>query len=152
VWETVEKGFEEPINKATLTSVQRKVVQKVWRKDQLALTIIHQCLDDTTFEIMANATTAKQTCEVLQESNQKANNVRYVRLQKLRGDFENLHMLKSENISEYFARVLAIYNQIKRYEEKMEETRMIEKILCLLQKKFHYIVVAIEESQNMVFF
>jgi hypothetical protein len=101
---------------------------------------------------MANATTAKQTCEVLQESNQKANNVRYVRLQKLCGDFENLHMLKSENISEYFARVLAIYNQIKRYEEKMEETRMIEKILCLLQKKFHYIVVAIEESQNMVFF
>jgi hypothetical protein len=31
-------------------------------------------------------------------------------------------MLESENISKYFARVLTIYNQIKRYEEKMEET------------------------------
>jgi hypothetical protein len=31
-------------------------------------------------------------------------------------------MLESENISEYFTKILAIYNQIKRYEEKMEDT------------------------------
>ena len=33
----------------------------------------------------------------------------------------------------------------------MEETLVVEKILCSLQKKFHYIVVAIEESSNMDF-
>jgi hypothetical protein len=38
-------------------------------------------------------------------------------------------MLESENISEYFARVLAIYNKKKRYGEKMEETRVVEEIL-----------------------
>jgi hypothetical protein len=134
-----------------LTSVQRKVVQKARRKDQLALTIIHQCLDDATFEIVANVTTAKQACEVLQESNQRADNVRKVCLQKLRGDCEKLHMLELENISEYFARVLTIYNQIKRYGKKMEETHVVKKIICSLQKKFHYVVVAIEESQNMNF-
>jgi len=78
-----------------LTSVQREVVQKARRKDQLALTIIHQCLDDATFEIVANVTIAKQAWKVLQESNQRANNVRKVHLQKLRGDFEKLHMLES---------------------------------------------------------
>jgi hypothetical protein len=100
---------------------------------------------------MANATTAKQACEVLQKSNQEADNVRNVHLQKLCGDFEKLHMLKSYNISKYFARVLAIYNQIKRYEEKIEETRVVEKIIRLLQKKFHYMVVTIEKSQNIDF-
>jgi hypothetical protein len=35
-------------------------VQKARRKDQLVLTIILQCLDDVTFEIVANTTTAKQ--------------------------------------------------------------------------------------------
>jgi hypothetical protein len=35
---------------------------------------------------------------------------------------------------------------MKRYEEKMEETRVVENILRLLQKKFHYVVVVIEES------
>jgi len=41
---------------------------------------------------------------------------------------------------------LAIYNQMKRYEEKIEETRVVEKILRSLQKKFHYMVITIEES------
>ena len=121
-------------------------MQKARRKDQLALTIIHQCLDNATFEIVDNATTAKQAWKVLQESNQEADNVRNVLLQKLRDDFEKLHMLESKNISEYFARILAIYNQMKRYRGKMEETRVVEKILRSLQKKFHYVVVAIEES------
>jgi hypothetical protein len=40
---------------------------------------------------------------------------------------------------------------MKRYGERMEETRMVKKILRSLQKKFYYMVVAIEESQNMNF-
>jgi hypothetical protein len=35
-------------------------MQNAGRNDQLALTIIHQCLDRVTFEIVANTTTAKQ--------------------------------------------------------------------------------------------
>jgi hypothetical protein len=54
-------------------------------------------------------------------------------------------MLESENISEYFAKVLVIYNQMKRYGEKIEETCVVEKIIRSLQKKFHYMVVVIEE-------
>jgi len=111
-------------------------------KDQQAVTIIHQCLDGATFEIVVNKTTAKQAWEILQKSNQRANNVRKIRLQKL-------HILESENIPEYFARVLVIYNQMKRYREKIEKTRMVENILCSLQKKFNYMVVVIEKSQNM---
>jgi hypothetical protein len=38
-------------------------------------------------------------------------------------------MLESESISDYFDILLAIYNQIKRYGEKIEETRVVEKII-----------------------
>jgi len=46
-------------------------------------------LDDATFKIVANTITAKQAWEVLQESNQRAENMRKVRLQKQHGDFES---------------------------------------------------------------
>jgi hypothetical protein len=45
VWEIVEKCFEEPIDEAMLTLAQKETVQKAQRKDQLALTIIHQYSD-----------------------------------------------------------------------------------------------------------
>jgi hypothetical protein len=82
----------------------------------------------------------------LQESNQKVDDMRKVCLQKLCDDFEKLHMLESKNISEYFTRVLAIYNQMKRYEEKMEKKRVAKNIQRSLQKKLHYVVVIIEKS------
>jgi hypothetical protein len=66
---------------------------------------------------VANVTIAKHTWEVLHQSNQEADNVRKVCLQKLRGDFEKLYILELESISNYFAKVLVIYNQMKRYEE-----------------------------------
>jgi hypothetical protein len=43
-----------------LTSSQKKAVQKAQRKNQQALTIIHQCQDDVTFKIVTNVTTANQ--------------------------------------------------------------------------------------------
>jgi len=61
-------------------------------------------------------------------------------------------VLELNNISEYFTRVLAIYNQIKRYEEKMKEIRVLEKILRSLQKKFYYMVVAIKKSHKIWMF
>jgi len=37
ICETIEKGFNEPIDRAMLTLAQRKAMQKARRKDQLAL-------------------------------------------------------------------------------------------------------------------
>jgi len=59
---------------------------------------------------------------------------------------KKVHILVSESISDHFARVLVVYNHMKRYEEKMEKTCVVENIPCLLQRKSHYMVVAIEKS------
>jgi hypothetical protein len=57
----IEKGIKEPIEGVMLTSAQRETMQKAQKKkNQQALIIIHQCLDDITFKIMINATNTKQ--------------------------------------------------------------------------------------------
>jgi hypothetical protein len=44
-------------------------------------------------------------------------------------------MHASENFSEYFARLLVICNQMKRYREKIKETRLVEKTYVCCKKK-----------------
>ncbi|KAL5551288.1 hypothetical protein UlMin_001464 [Ulmus minor] len=142
-------SFSEPENEAALSQDQNTALKDSRKRDKKALYLIYQALDDDGFEKISSATSAKEAWEKLQTSYKGVEKVKKVRLQTLRGEFESLHMKVSESISDYFSRVVAVSNQLKRNGEKLEDVRIIEKILRLLDPKFEHIVVTIEETKDL---
>ena len=81
--------------------------------------MIHQCLDDGMFEKVADATTSKEAWEILQNSLQGFDKVKKIKLQTLRAEFEVLKMKESEFISDFYSRLMAVVNQLRRYGEEV---------------------------------
>ncbi|XP_050160451.1 uncharacterized protein LOC126634005 [Malus sylvestris] len=123
----MEKGYTEPEDEAIMSQPQKESLKDSGKRDKKALYLIYQALDDNGFEKVSSATSAKQAWEKLQTSYKKAEQVKKVRLQVLRGEFKSLQMKWSESISDYFSRILAISNQLKRNGEKLEDVRIMEK-------------------------
>ena len=149
VWEVVEKGYTESEDESTLSQTQKDSLKDSRKRDKKALYLIYQALDDDGFEKISSAKSAKEAWNKLQTSCKGSEQVKKVRLQILRGEFESLHMKASESISDYFTRVLTVSNQLKRNGETLEDTRIMEKILRSLDSKFEYIVVTIEETKDL---
>ncbi|XP_056172373.1 uncharacterized protein LOC115674146 [Syzygium oleosum] len=103
-------GYDEPEDDATLNQNQRNALEKVRAKDQYALSIIYQALDDSMFEKVLNATTSMKAWEILHNIHQSVQKVQKIHLQTLRVEFEAIRMRESESITDYFTRVLAIVN------------------------------------------
>jgi len=101
------------------------------------------------FEKISNATSAKEAWDKLQTSHKGEDRVKKVCLQTLLGEFESLHMKELESIFNYFSRILVVSNQLKRNGEKLEDVKIMENILRLLDPKFEHIVVTIEETKDL---
>ncbi|XP_051127574.1 uncharacterized protein LOC127249024 [Andrographis paniculata] len=136
VWESVENGYTVPENEEAFNQNERNDLEKLRKKDQCALTIFHQGLDDDMFENIANETTSKGAWEKLQRSVMGIDKVKKRLTPTLRDEFETLLMKE-------------VTNQIKRLEEAVMDVRVIDKILHSLTKKFWHVVVAIKELKDL---
>ncbi|GAB2273961.1 hypothetical protein Dimus_039062 [Dionaea muscipula] len=145
VWEAVEEGVDGLLATATTVKLQREA--KI--RDQRALSFIQQGVDDSNFETIASAKTAKEAWDLLQTAFKGIEKVQRVRLQTLRGEWESLRMKEAESIADFYSRVKAIVNLFSHNGETLDEIRIVEKILRSLTRQYDPVVIAIEEGNDV---
>ena len=149
LWDLVENGYEEPESVATLSSTQREALRENKKKDAKALFFIQQAITESLFPRIMRVSKSKEAWSVLQEEFQGSAKVRAIKLQNLRRELENMKMLESESLKEYFSRVTEIVNQMGLYGEVVTDKKIVEKILISLPEKYDAMVSIIEETKDI---
>ncbi|CAL9003966.1 unnamed protein product, partial [Prunus brigantina] len=75
--------------------------------------------------------------------------VRSIKLQGLRRDFEYTRMRDDETLSVYLTRLLDLVNQMKGYGEDLSKGRLVQKLLISLTKEFDPVCYVIEQTKDI---
>ncbi|XP_076928528.1 uncharacterized protein LOC143592513 [Bidens hawaiensis] len=114
LWDLIETGVN-------LADTDQNRLKTTVKKDAHAMAIIQQAVHDQLFSRIAGASTAKETWDILKMEFQGDDQVKAVKLQGLRKDFENWSMKDGELVGDYFSCVMAIVSQKRSYGENITD-------------------------------
>jgi len=147
LWDVVESGVSALANNAI--GAQRVAHHDQKKKDKKALYLIHQGMNDETFEQIEGQTTASEAWIILSTNYKGDDKIKRVLLQTLRRQYELLQMETTETVDVYIDKVLALTNQMKTNGETHSEQAKVEKILRSLTPRFEHVVAAIEDANDI---
>ncbi|XP_050893480.1 uncharacterized protein LOC127100379 [Lathyrus oleraceus] len=102
------------------------------------------------YQEVGDCESAKQAWEILEKAYAGAVKAKVVRLQTYKRQFELTQMEDKETINDYITRITRLVNQIKSCGETILEQNVVSKVLRSLTSRFVNIVVAIEESKDLI--
>ena len=132
LWSVVENGFSEPEEGTMLTEAQKGHLDDARLQDHQIKHYLFQEIDCTVFEQILDRRIAKIVWDSMKRKFGGDQKVKKSLLNALRRKFEILEMKNDESITDYFARVMIISNQMRSNGEDMPDKKIVEKILLLM--------------------
>ncbi|XP_014522702.1 uncharacterized protein LOC106779157 [Vigna radiata var. radiata] len=90
VWNMVEEGYVEPDADEDQMVAQIAILKKTHARDGSALYFLYNAVDESGFKKIANAKSAKEAWKILEVAYKGDNRIKQVRIQALKGEFEQL--------------------------------------------------------------
>ncbi|XP_016651519.1 PREDICTED: uncharacterized protein LOC107881690 [Prunus mume] len=155
LWDLVENGFgasdpkKEKKEIEETKAAKKPTLTEVLMKDACALGLIQSAVSDQLFPRIVNEETSKGAWDTPKLEFRGDKQVRNVKLQGLRREFEYTRMKDSESLSVYLARLFDILNQMKSYGEELSKERVVQKLLFSLPKSYDPICFVIEHSKDL---
>ncbi|KAM1191390.1 hypothetical protein ACFX2G_012094 [Malus domestica] len=150
LWEMVEKRYS-PLAKREeeITAAEHKNLKENIVKDAKALGIIQGAVLDEIFPRISILKTAKEAWDILKQEFIRDKQVRSVKLQSLRRDFEYTRMEEHEAFFVYLVRLFDLITHMKSYGEDIGNQIIVQKLLISLPKSYDSIVDVIENTRDL---
>ncbi|CAL8992988.1 unnamed protein product [Prunus brigantina] len=161
LWEFVEKGVEISDSKGAAGSDEKKKDKEdsgdavkisfteALMNDAKALGLIQGAVSEEIFPRIAHEETSKGAWNLLMREFHGDKQVRGVKLQSLRRDFEYTRMRDDESLSAYLAKLFDLINQMRSYGEELSKGRVVQKLLISLPAMYDPICFVIEHSRDI---
>ncbi|KAL1198057.1 hypothetical protein V5N11_005051 [Cardamine amara subsp. amara] len=152
LWEIVEGGVPNPPAQGDHSpeAVQQKIrCDEASLKDLTALQILQTAVSDSIFPRIAPASNAREAWNALKSEFEGSQQVKMIKLQSLRREYENLKMNDSDSINTFTTKLIEVGNQLRLHGEEKPDYQMVQKILISLPEKFDSIVGVLEQTKDL---
>ena len=146
VWDSVENGYVKPT-----------IAKSEWDKTALALAnanckainAIFCGVSTDEFHRISHIETTKEAWTILETAYEGTKKVKDTKLQMLTTRFEELKMGDDESIDSFYGKLNEIVIVKLNLREKIEDAKVVRKILRSLSESFWAKFIAIEESKDL---
>jgi hypothetical protein len=101
------------------------------------------------FPRIVGAKTTQDAWKILQETYHGSDQVKVVKLQTLKTEFDNLKMQEAENVSDYCVRVNYEVNNMATLGEIVNKEVLIKKVLRSLKPRWNHVSIISEEIKDL---
>ena len=146
VWDSVENGYAKP---TTTKSERDKAALALANANSKAINAIFYSVSLNEFHKISHMETAKEAWTILKTTYEGTNKVKDTKLQMLTTRFEELKMGDVEAFDSFYGKLNEIVIAKLNLKEKIEDSKVVRKILRSLPKSFQAKVTAIEERKDL---
>ena len=145
IWDAVKIGWTR-LEEAK--SIWDKAVLAASNANSKALNAIFCGVSLDEFHRILHITIAKEAWQILETTYEGTKKVKDTKLQMLTTRFEELRMSENESFDSFYSKLNEVVIGKFNLGEKMEDSKVVQKILHSLLKSFRAKVTTIEESKN----
>ncbi|KAI5349415.1 hypothetical protein L3X38_002302 [Prunus dulcis] len=161
IWELVEKGIGSSDSKGADESDTKQkekeessgsgkmAIAEILMKDGKALGLIQEAVSEEIFPRISHEESSHGAWNILKQEFHGDKQVRSVKLQSLRREFEYTRMREDESLSAYLTKLFDLINQMKGYGEELSRERIVQKMLISLLPGYDPICSVIEHSRDL---
>ena len=149
LWEEVEEDWDIPLLPENSTVAQIKAQKEKKTKKSKAKACLFAAVSSTIFTRIMSLKTTKEIWDYLKTEYEGNESIRGMQVLNLIRDFELQKMKETKTIKEYFDRLLNIANRVKLLGSSLEDSRIVEKILVIVPKRFEATITTLENMKDL---